>query len=219
MNRADVGRFASLLAKGECERPIYDQILLETHGCVLTPTLGSILPRWLLVIPRIPAINFAHWEAITGTNPYDLVHCILANCEIGNDRVIWFEHGASEVGSRVGCGVDQAHLHVIIDAPFSFVELVSTAAQTSQLTWQHRIASTAHQSVELGASYLFAASMDDAVVAQNVESAGSQFFRRVIAKRTRQADTWNYLTHPHIENVRETVRMFKRAIHDRAAIL
>jgi ATP adenylyltransferase len=206
--KPDVGRFASLLSEEPCPRPIYDEILLETHNCVVTPTLGSILPSWLLVIPRTPAINFAQWEAERGANPSILVGEILAEFGIGGHRVIWFEHGPSVVGSAVGCGVDQAHLHVIVDPPFTFSDFVSAATEAGQLAWQQRTARTAHRSVKAETPYLIAASMDDAVVAESVESVGSQFFRRVIANLIQQPDAWNYRTHPYIDNVRETIRTF-----------
>lgn len=206
--KSNAGRFASLLAGGACPRPIYDEILLEMHDCVVAPTLGAILPNWLLVIPRMSAINFAQWEGETGTNPSDLVRRILAKYGIGNYRAIWFEHGPSEAGSSVGCGVDHAHLHVIVDPPFSYLDLVSASTKAAQLAWQQRTARTAHRSVKMGGSYLIAASMDDAVIAKNVENVGSQFFRRVIAALVQQPDAWNYRTHPHIDNVRETIRIF-----------
>lgn len=207
-----VGRFTSLLAEGVCPRPIYDEVLSEMHGCVVTPTLGSILPHWLLVIPRMPAINFARWQAASGTQLCNLVQAILAKHDIDADRVIWFEHGPSEAGSSVGCGVDQAHLHVVVDAPFSFQDFVSRVIEASQLTWQNRSAWTAYRSVEPEASYLIAASLNRAVVAKNVENVGSQFFRRVIADLVQQPDAWNYRTHPHLDNVRETIRTFSRQI-------
>jgi len=205
-------RFASLLEEAGRHRAIYDEVLLETHGCVVTPTLGSILPNWLLVIPRTPAINFAWWQAASGTQACDLVQSILAKHNICGKRVIWFEHGPSEAGSSVGCGVDQAHLHIVVDAPFSFQDFVVEAAKTSQLTWHNRSARIALQSVNPLASYLVAASMDRAVIAQNVESVGSQFFRRLIATLIQRPDVWNYRTHPHLDNVRETIRAFSTQI-------
>jgi ATP adenylyltransferase len=206
--RPSVGRFMSLLANEARPRPIYDEILLETHGCVVPPTLGSILPKWLLVIPRTPAINFARWQASTGVQPHDLVRVILSKHRISDDRVIWFEHGPSEVGSSIACGVDQAHLHVIVDPPFSFQEFVFWAMKVGQLTLTNWSVKEAYRSVEPEVSYLLAASSGRAVVAQNVESAGSQFFRRVIADLIQQPDCWNYRIHPHLDNVHQTIREF-----------
>jgi ATP adenylyltransferase len=206
--RPNVGRFAFLLGEDVCPRPIYDEILLETHGCVVTPTLGSIVANWVLIIPRTPVINFAVWQAADGAQPNDLVQEILIKHNIAVDRAIWFEHGPSSAGSSIGCGVDQAHLHLIADAPFSFQDFVSSIAETSQLCWQNTCAKMAHQSVTPGASYLIAASMDQAVVAQSVESVGSQYFRRVVANLVQQPDAWNYWTYPYLNNVRRTIRAF-----------
>lgn len=183
-------------------------MLSESHGCVVTPTLGSILPNWLLVIPRMRVINFARWQAATGIKPADVVKAVLTGYDLDGDRVFWFEHGPSEEGSLIGCGVDQAHLHVIVDAPFSFQDFVSATAKASQFKWQDQSGSTAHESVSAWASYLIAASMDRSVAAQNVGRIGSQFFRRVIAGVVNRPDAWNYRTHPHLGNVRETVRSF-----------
>src|SRR5215831_5245275 len=113
-------RFATLLAEGPCLRPVYDEILMEANDCVVSPTLGSILPNWLLLVPRVAAVNFARFSATSGVQPSELIRSVLKRWRITEDRAIWFEHGASEVGSTLGCGIDQAHLHLIIDAPFSF---------------------------------------------------------------------------------------------------
>jgi hypothetical protein len=55
--RPNVGGFAFLLWEDVCPRPIYDEILLETRGCVVTPTLGSIIANWVLIIPRTPVFD------------------------------------------------------------------------------------------------------------------------------------------------------------------
>ena len=178
---SELGRFASLLAKDECARPVYDEILHEVHGCVVTPTLGSILPNWLLVISRIPAVNFVRWRSRNGLEPSELVREVVNAHDISIDRVIWFEHGPSELGSTIGCGVDQAHLHIIVDAPFSFDDFSSEIMAASQLVWENLPCDDAHKSVMVQSSYLVAASVDQAIVAQNVEKVGSQFFRRVVA--------------------------------------
>ncbi len=204
------GRFASLLNATACPRPLYDEILLETNGCVVTPTLGSVLPNWLLVIPRFPIINFAQWHAATGKSPVSVLGAILDEYGVAQDRAIWFEHGPAEGASTLGCGVDQAHLHVIVDAPFSFQEFSSRAKEGSKLAWQASSISTAYNRLDLSMSYLLMGRADQAILAQNVESVGSQFFRRVAADLAGKADLWNYRTHPHLDNVQMTIENFTR---------
>jgi ATP adenylyltransferase len=137
-----------------------------------------------------------------------MITSLLAKLAIGRDRVIWFEHGPSDFGSSLACGVDHAHLHLIVDAPFSFQEFVSAAIESSGLQWVQLDASLAHERVTSRESYLLAASGDRALVAKNVECVGSQFFRRIVADLVQRPDDWNYQSHPHFHNIWKTVRAF-----------
>lgn len=205
---ANYSRFASLLSSGRCPQLPYDKVLFEVGGCVITPTLGSILPYWLLVIPRASLVNFVQWRSEKGIEPDELVGDILVGLGIDRSRAIWFEHGPKESGSEVGCGVDHAHLHIIVDAPFSFEDFIAAAKDATHAQWQEQFVRQPYQSIKKATSYLFAASANRALVAENVECVGSQFFRRVIAGLVQQTDAWNYKTHPHIENVRKTLVAF-----------
>jgi ATP adenylyltransferase len=204
----DFGRFATALSVSRSARHPYDEVLLELSGCAVTPTLGSILPYWLLVIPRALALNFVEWRSLTGIEPQRIVADLLAECDIEGDRAIWFEHGASARASAIGCGTDHAHLHVIIDAPFSFDEFVSTARDAARVPWKAQEAVRAHRSIQRDASYLLVASANRALVATGVEVVGSQFFRRIVANLVGRPHEWDYNLHPHIANVRKTLLAF-----------
>ncbi len=204
----DAGRFAFLNSLAECPRPIYDQILFESHGCVITPTLGSILPNWLLIVPRSQTLNFRQWSEATGESPMKVIKSVIAKYAGSKGRVLWFEHGPARTESVLGCGVDQAHLHFIYDAQFSAEELRSNAARSGKLDWSLGRSESIYASVRRKGSYLMVGSEDTAGFAQNVEHVGSQFLRKVIAGMVDQGDAWNYRTHPHLANVRETIRTF-----------
>jgi ATP adenylyltransferase len=201
-------RFAFLRSTSECPRPIHDEILLEIDGCVVTPTLGSIVPNWLLIVPRSPVLNFAQWRLATGRSPLNLVEKVAAKRRSA-ERIVWFEHGPAESGSVLGCGVDQAHLHVIFDAPFSANELQTKAIENSGLDWSFGPAKSIYSNLQEQKSYLVAGSLETATSAQSVEQVGSQFFRRLIAGLSNQEAAWNYRTHPHLANIRETVRSYR----------
>lgn len=201
-------RFSSLLSTTRSERAPYDQIIFETQECVVCPTLGSILPNWLLVVPRRSAINFAQWQAETGRVVGDVVSTIAREFELRDQRTIWFEHGPSEVGSSVGCGVDWAHLHILVDAPFSLSEMVAKSAEMRPLNWSSFKAVELYERVDRSKSYLLAGCGDAGYMAQDVEHVGSQFLRRVIADLAGLNNEWNYRTSGHLANVRETLRRF-----------
>lgn len=207
------GRFETLLRGTGSD---HDQVLLETRGCTVAPTLGSIIPNWLLVVPRAAALSFREWHAGSHRDPVCLIDDVLSELGVEPERAIWFEHGASAAGSIVGCGVDHAHLHILIDAPFHFDIFAAEAIDSAPINWRWTSRTEAYASIPTAGSYLVAGSLDDAVHAEDVEIVGSQFFRRVIARLVRRPDQWNYKTHPHLENVRRTLSAFanRRALKE-----
>lgn len=201
-------RFSTLLSKSDCPRPLYDQVLARLHNCVVTPTRGSILPHWLLIVPEEPVLNFSEWYARGNIDPGSLVGELLRNRRVNSSRAIWFEHGPAHVEFAVGCGVDHAHIHVLIDVPFSFIQMISTASMSGDLRFTRARATSAYGLLTPASSYLLLASGEEAFVAENVEHVGSQFLRRVVADLAGSKDAWNYHTHPHIHNVQKTIQAF-----------
>lgn len=199
------GRFYNLLSGlgSDC-----DQVILETNDCVVAPTLGSIIPNWLLVVPHHAAVNFREWRSATGSSPDALLRAVLEKLDVRPGQAIWFEHGPSAAGSLLGCGVDHAHLHILIDPPFSFDEFVSVAIDASRIEWRAAPASAAYDAILPDASYLIAGTSGEAVIGENVDSIGSQFFRRVVANLAGKAEQWDYKIHAHLENVRYTLAAF-----------
>lgn len=167
------------------------------------PTLGAILPNWLLFMPR------QHHLSIAQMNPDARIRLFkharltmegLSGREQGDD-VAFFEHGAGNVGSLVGCGVDHAHLHAV-PLPFSLSDKLLreqdvVAVADSADPW----------SCVRTPEYLLCVDGAGAYVAPANESI-SQFFRRTIASEIGQQDRWNYREFPFAENIAETVRNF-----------
>jgi len=202
------GRFASILSADNCDREIFDQPILELRDVVVAPTLGSILPNWLLIVPRSPAANFCEWSTGAKLDPTSLIDQILYLVGAAPERAIWFEHGATTTGSQIGCGIDYAHIHVLIDTPFTFETFTSAALAASDLNWQHVLTADAYRSIDERHSYLVMGSLDRAMLAEEVERVGSQFFRRVVASLVGKPEQWNYHSYPHLENVAETIAKF-----------
>jgi ATP adenylyltransferase len=208
--RATGDRFAGALSGDDFGRASYDQSIFETPDCVVVPTLGSILPGWLLVVPRRPAFNFRDWRGDTHTDARGLIDEVLHGLEVSAERAIWFEHGPSAAGSLVGCGMDYAHIHVLVAPPFSFDEFVSTVRHATELSWRLSPTRNAYLSIDTESSYLIAGSQHNAVIAERVESVGSQFFRRVVAQLVGKPKQWDYKNYPHLDNVRKTITSFVR---------
>jgi ATP adenylyltransferase len=208
LNKINASRFSDILAPNDCSREIYNEILFEIDGCVVTPTLGSIIPNWLLIIPRQPVLNFARWRTENGSEPMELIGKVAGAQSGRNAPAIWFEHGAGFHGSTLACGVEHAHLHVLIDPPFSFAEFCELVRRGHDLIWRRQPADSAYAQTSTGISYLITGSMREALVARDIVDVQSQFFRRIIAEMTGQRDAWDYKMHSFVENARITRDQF-----------
>lgn len=196
-------RFANILSDA-CPRPLHDTILRETSNVVVTPTLGSIIPNWLLVIPKRYAANAAFWADSEYLTPSAVVQDIVRSFGCDPEHTIWFEHGAIAPGSIVGCGVDHAHIHILLSPPFSFERLCVESQRESGLRWSCG-RGNAYSVIDPEKSYFVVGQGDKFLLAQSVEAAGSQFFRKAIARIVHRDVAWDYRSYPHSENVAKTV--------------
>jgi ATP adenylyltransferase len=196
-------RFANIFSDA-CPRPLYNTVLRETDTMVVTPTLGSIIPNWVLAIPKRHAANAAHWAQNQCNAPLSAIKNIARSFGRDPRDIVWFEHGATEAGSIVGCGVDHAHIHILLTPPFSFEQLSEEVQADADLGWSLRNG-CAYAAIDSSRSYFVAGHGEQFLLAQSVESAGSQFFRKAIARVVHRNAAWDYRCHPHMENVTETI--------------
>lgn len=203
------GRFATLLQGTDSTRDIYDRPLLDERDWLIAPTLGALIPNWVLAIPKRRALNFREWRKNTGREPASIVDAVCSHLGVASTEIVWFEHGPTEKGSLMGCGVDYAHLHILIKPPFMFQEFANRAVSMSKLEWQTIDANLVYDSVNKICSYLIAGSGDQAAFASNVELTGSQFFRRVVDSLTGSNEHWDYRRYPHMDNIAITVENFR----------
>ncbi len=196
-------RFANILSDA-CPRPLCDTVLRDIGTMVVTPTLGSIIPNWVLAIPKRHAANAACWACDGRCAPLLAIKDIA--CSFGCDprEIIWFEHGATEPRSVVGCGVDHAHIHILLTPPFSFDRLCTEAQTEVGLRWALG-RGDAYAAIDSSQSYFVAGHGDQFLLAQSVETAGSQFFRKAIARIVDRETRWDYRSHPYMENVMKTI--------------
>lgn len=201
-------RFDNLLKGGPCG-PIYDTVLWEIGELVVAPTLGSIVPHWLLAIPRDPAVNMATWFEDVATLT-QLTAEIARRAGYSPEQVLWFEHGAETAGAVTGCGVDHAHLHLLLTAPFSFAQFKAASKSMACLDWQEGTGNP-YELIPGAGSYFVAGKGDEYLLATQVESAGSQFFRRIVAALSGMPDSWDYKSYPHLANVELTLHHLRSA--------
>lgn len=195
-------RFAQLL-NGTGKTEAWDVRLFEIHDCVVAPSKGSIVPRWLLLVPREAFLNFAIYSSEKSRNPYLLVRGAAGKASLSDDW-IWFEHGPCNARSSIGCGVDHAHIHLLYDTSFSFEEFSHAVLRGAGRDWEAIDPSESYSGIGQDESYYIFGNRHVAYRARG-QDFGSQFFRKVIADLVGRADQWDYRTHPHVDNVVETL--------------
>ena len=203
------GRFSELLQPPTGTRAPHNQILLDRIDWVIAPTVGPIIPNWLIAVPRKPALSFRDWTRRYRISPIGIIDDLCAHLKITSSDIVWFEHGPAGFNSPVGCGTDYAHLHIIFQPEFVFDEFVKQSAAVSKLIWKRTTTENTYKSLPDSHSYLVAGSGRLGIYTSQVESTGSQFFRRVVGAVSDSMDSWNYRHYPHMKNVLRTIDNFR----------
>jgi len=164
----------------------------------------------MLAVPRRHALSFRDLAVGGGPNALTVVKDVTDHLQLRSEDVIWFEHGPSKVGTVVGCGLDHAHVHILVQPQFGFDAFVDRVRSSCDLCWSDVAAADGYAKLDGRASYLIAGSGEQAIVAQNVEVAGSQFFRRVVAGLAARDDAWNYKQIPHLPHIEQTIAIFRQ---------
>jgi len=193
---ADIGTSAN--------RARWNRPLIETENFVVVPSLGSLVPGWLLIVPK------SHYISM-GAIP-DLLHSeadaledrtrALLKSEFA-EHVIVFEHGPSAANHGTGCGVDHAHLH-LVPLNCDLVEQVRPFVPNS-LKWKLGNWNERAEAFSLGQDYLYCKHEDGCGVVAVSDDFGSQVFRKAISGHLGMAEKFNWREHPRLETVGQTI--------------
>ena len=202
------GRFEALLTGASTAA--CDQVLHRGDGWIVAPTLGSIVPNWLLVIPDRHELNFRDWSIQSGCVPTTILSDLAGVLGLASGDYIWFEHGPKAHGTVAGCGLDYAHLHFVYEPPFDFPKFAGLAKKMSGIDWTEHDAGEIYCQLPREPSYMAMGSGSRAFVGREIEQLGSQFFRRVISALVDDVDSWDYRLHGFSENIAKTVENFRK---------
>lgn len=208
-------RFANLLSENLEERAAHDTIIAERHGCILAPTLGSIVPNWLLLIPRDRSSNFANWLSVHECSISELVTDTLHAANLGDRKLIWFEHGAVGTGAAIGCGVDHAHIHILFDQPFTLKNLLAKSSSEHEVSWKRKDRFDCYNEIADAEPYLALGNSTESFFVQPANNIPSQFLRRCVASIVGAPHKWDYRAYPFASNIAQTIETCARANHGR----
>lgn len=183
-------------------------VLAETPGFVVVPSLGSLVPGWLLIVPKRPILNCGRLSAGERMELSGLVEEVTSRLSVFPGTVFAFEHGSARPGSLTGCGVDQAHLHLV---PLNF-DLLTAVKRQADVAWERHEDLVPERYSELTALPEYITIRDCAsgagLVGRPIHET-SQWVRRVIAHELGRPNEWNYRVHDGQVQIAETLDRLK----------
>lgn len=183
-----------------------DEEILRTDRLVAVPSAGALVAGWTLIVPRRPMLNLASATA-EERRAIEFAACQIASRLAQPGEEIWFfEHGNRDAGGVMGCGVDQAHLHIV---PLGFDLSGAIARRTGDdIAWTITAESdTPLDSLPNTGEYIAFWNMADLRLNIGmVRCPVSQWVRRVIADELGIGAEWDYRSHPQEVRVQQTLQ-------------
>lgn len=185
---------------------LWDEVIFESENFVVTPTLGSILPGWLLIIPKFHVLNYS----LIAQEYFDEYLGIKWQAKNLLERsfgpVTEFEHGPKTNNSLAGCGINHAHVH-LISIEFELNDAIKEFHKIEYI-WEKVSETEPLTNRVIGDNdYLTYVTPNGTRYLALVDKPISQYFRQVIANRTGCLDKFDYNKFPFDENVNKTLSL------------
>lgn len=183
-------------------------MLRATTSFVVVPSLGALVPGWVLVIPRRPMVSLREMTRNEREELVSLIASTQTEMSVFGSPVYAFEHGSGRHGSQTGCGLDHAHLH-LVPLVFDLVELATS--QADEITWKH-VPHLPMVELPTAGEYVTVWKAENGAGAiGTLHKPVSQWMRRVIAHELGAEAQWDYRTNPQTANIRTTVNALRPA--------
>lgn len=181
-----------------------DRIVARSDSFVAFPTIGQIVPGYLLVAPVAHVESLAKLSNAEVQELDQFVSAIVLKVD-AHDCIV-FEHGSTQATGG-GCGIYHAHLHVLPHQRLATEDMLSDS--------QCHFASLSEALIGLNgiSEYLLygcAGRYSTLDISKRREEFPSQYFRRRISVALRRDDAWDWrqISGPEQALVR-TVEVFK----------
>jgi diadenosine tetraphosphate (Ap4A) HIT family hydrolase len=181
-------------------RPCYDRVLNETENFLVVPTLGSIVPGYVMIISRMHIYSMAQTSDKEMEELLNLIeHTRLMFTAKFILPTIAFEHGSAN-----GCfdmaanSVDHAHIH-ILPVDLSMESEIIKDAKAVQIPAFHETRTYRNN------PYLLFINDHSICYISHGTVLPRQYMRRLIAKETGHPDEWDWKQYAFENNVKETI--------------
>jgi len=180
------------------KRKWYDfHIIVENKNFVVVPALGSIVPGYLLIVPKQHVLSMAKLSI-------DLLNELI-DFSIRIEKLqsnywglpIIFEHGMCSKTESAGACINHAHWHMV---PGNW-DLLSANLKYMQVPSFLNFA----KNNKGNKPYLLFINKDKQSFIIEEEGIPHQYFRRQLARLIGEAEKWDYVVYPFFENMKETL--------------
>ncbi len=184
----------------------FDEDLAHYVEAAVIPTRGAFIPTWLLVVPRTRGLSVAEFDGRERARLLQIAEEVSKQIAASAGAFVTFEHGPGRRGTAAGCGVDQAHLHVVGGAPDLLTRLVERVPEN----WSEADHADPWSGVPPVSDYLMIRDASRTVLAL-VSNPTPQCLRRALADALGIEREWDYRSYPNSSNARRTKEMFRGA--------
>lgn len=184
-----------------------NSVVAQTARFAALPSLGSLVPGWLLVVPKRPVLNCSMLSEDERIEISEFATQLSAELMHFNGNVFAFEHGSTRHGSPSGCGVDQAHLH-IVPLPFDLITAVTRRDAGQWIVSEGTSISEAIPTPDADEYIVIYDFVHRASVITYPRIPTSQWVRRVIAEELQRNDAWDYKQHTGEHEIAATLEFF-----------
>lgn len=179
----------------------WDVDLTPSRAFATVPSRGAIVPNWLLLVPRRPVLSIAHLTTAERHSLLRQAQETRTGRTVDGEQHYLFEHGPRASGTPHGCGVDQAHLHVVsLSRPLDL-------RRNGDLRFQYAGTEDPWDGLR-GQDYLLM-NADGRWAVARPKSPTSQFFRRAVAEAMGASEAWDHRRFHFADNVRRTIDNFR----------
>lgn len=184
-------------------RAPFDHDLFDYPVAAVTPTVGAITAAWLLLIPRVASCCVADLPDRSREQVVAIAREVRNDMNVFPGRTFLFEHGARKIGSATGCGVDQAHLH-LVNLEIDFITAVLST--DADMNWVPVNPLDPWEALPSDREYHLVGNLEAAFISYS-GSGRSQYFRKLIARELARPNEWDYRIFAHEQNARQTASL------------
>ena len=186
------------------KRSIWNTALIESRHFLVVPTLGMLVPGWLLIITKEHYLNMGLVPDDFYPELEEVRKAVRLKLKEKFGSTVVFEHGPGRPGESSGCGIDHAHWHVV---PLS----VDLLPELETRFPGRRIANTLEikRGLSEATTYIFYENQIEEAYLFLANGLPCQFFRRLIAEKIGKGEHWDWHNEPGLSNIVTTLQQLQ----------